>query len=54
MEDDKQFTGLKKVNNFILFKELGRGAYGEVFLSTDEHLDELTEVKVNNRQKLTP
>ena len=54
MEDDKQFSGLKKVNNFILFKELGRGAYGEVFLSTDEHLDELTAVKVINRKKLTP
>ena len=54
MEDDNQFTGLKKVNNFILFKELGRGAYGEVFLSTDEHLDELTAVKVINRKKLTP
>ena len=54
MEADNQFTGLKKVNNFILFKELGRGAYGEVFLSTDEHLDELTAVKVINRKKLTP
>ena len=54
MEADNQFSGLKKVNNFILFKELGRGAYGEVFLSTDEHLDELTAVKVINRKKLTP
>ena len=54
MEDDKQFIGLKKVNNFILFKELGRGAFGEVYLSTDENLDELTAVKVINRKKLSP
>ena len=54
MEDDKQFIGLKKVNNFILFKELGRGAFGEVYLSTDENLDELTAVKVINRKKISP
>ena len=52
--EDKQFLGLKKVNNFILFKELGRGAFGEVYLSTDDNLDELTAVKVINRQKLSP
>ena len=54
MEVDKQFLGLKKVNNFILFKELGRGAFGEVYLSTDENLDELTAIKVINRKKLSP
>ena len=54
MEREKQFLGLKKVNNFILFKELGRGAFGEVYLSTDENLDELTAVKVINRKKLSP
>ena len=54
MEGEKQFLGLKKVNNFILFKELGRGAFGEVYLSTDENLDELTAVKVINRKKLSP
>ena len=54
MEGEKQFLGLKKVNNFILFKELGRGAFGEVYLSTDENLDELKAVKVINRKKLSP
>ena len=54
MEGEKQFLGLKKVNNFILFKELGRGAFGEVYLSTDDNLDELTAVKVINRKKLSP
>ena len=54
MEEGKQFIGLKKVNNFILFKELGRGAFGEVYLSTDNNLDELTAVKVINRKKLSP
>ena len=54
MEENKQFLGLKKVNNFILFKELGRGAFGEVYLSTDDNLDELTAVKVINRKKLSP
>ena len=52
MEEGKQFIGLKKVNNFILFKELGRGAFGEVYLSTDNNLDVLTAVKVINRKKL--
>ena len=54
MEEGKQFIGLKKVNNFILFKELGRGAFGEVYLSTDNNLDVLTAVKVINRKKLSP
>ena len=54
MEEGKQFVGLKKVNHFILFKELGRGAFGEVYLSTDNNLDELTAVKVINRKKLSP
>ena len=54
MEDTKNFIGLKKVNNFILFKELGRGAFGEVYLSTDDNLDSLTAIKVINRKKLSP
>ena len=54
MEGEKQFLGLKKVNNFILFKELGRGAFGEVYLSTDANLDELTAIKVIDRKKLSP
>ena len=54
MEEGKQFVGLKKVNNFILFKELGRGAFGEVYLSTDANLDELTAIKVIDRKKLSP
>ena len=51
--DDKQFFGIKKVNNFILYKELGRGAFGEVFLSMDQNLDVLTAIKVINRKKLS-
>ena len=50
--DDRQFYGIKKVNNFILFKELGRGAFGEVYLSMDQNLDVLTAIKVINRKKL--
>ena len=51
--EHKQTYGIKKVNNFILFKELGRGAFGEVYLSMDENLDELTAIKVINRKKLS-
>ena len=51
--DDKHFFGFKKVNNFILYKVLGRGAYGEVFLSMDQNLDVLTAIKVINRKKLS-
>lgn len=50
--NDEQTFGIKKVNNFILFKELGRGAFGEVFLSMDQNLDVLTAIKVINRKKL--
>jgi serine/threonine protein kinase len=52
--EDKQYYGIKKINNFILFKELGRGAFGEVYLSMDQNLDELTAIKVINRKKLSP
>ena len=51
--EDKQFLGFKKVNNFILFKELGRGAFGEVFLSMDQNLDVLTAIKVISRKNLS-
>ena len=47
--EDKQYYGIKKINNFILFKELGRGAFGEVYLSMDQNLDELTAIKVIKR-----
>ena len=51
--EDKQLFGIKKVNNFILFKEIGRGAFGEVYLSIDQNLDVLTAIKVINRKKLS-
>ena len=50
--EGKSNYGIKKVNNFILFKEIGKGAFGEVFLSMDQKLDELTAIKVINRKKL--
>ena len=52
MEENK-ISGFKKINNFILYKELGRGSYGEVYLSKDQRLDKLTAVKVINRKKIT-
>ena len=52
MEENK-ISGFKKINNFILYKELGRGSYGEVYLSKDQRLDKLTAVKVINRKKLS-
>ena len=50
--EGKSNYGIKKINNFILFKEIGKGAFGEVFLSMDQKLDELTAIKVINRKKL--
>ena len=51
--EDKEFYGIKKVNNFILFKEIGRGAFGEVYLSMDQNLEVLTAIKVISRKKLS-
>lgn len=51
--EEKQNIGFKKVNNFILFKEIGRGAFGEVYLSMDQNLDVLTAIKVINRKQLS-
>ena len=51
--EETNTIGIKKVNNFVLFKELGRGAFGEVYLAMDLNLDVLTAVKVINRKKLS-
>jgi len=52
-DNEIQYYGIKKVNNFILFKELGHGAFGKVYLSLDKNLDVLTAIKVINRKFLS-
>ena len=50
--EDKQLFGIKKVNNFILFKEIGRGAFGEVYLTSKKGSTQLFATKKVSKQKI--
>ena len=39
-------NGFKQINNFILYKEIGKGAVGKVYLAKDKETNKVIAVKV--------
>ena len=45
-------NGFKKIRNFILYKEIGKGAVGKVYLAKDISLNKVIAIKVIPQKKL--
>ena len=42
-------NGFKQINNLILYKEIGKGAVGKVYLAKDKETNKVIAVKMKNQ-----